>query len=100
MSEEWVYTTRRQMLLDERAALSKALESAYSALNGLISGEIQSYNLGHWSITRTKNDLDKLQKWMNDARTRINEIDNILTGRSARNVSTCVYQNPQLTRWW
>lgn len=100
MPEEWVYTTRRQILLDERKALSESLSEAYSALNGLISGEIQSYNLGSWTISRLKPDLDRLKSWIKETQLRIAEIDNILTGRAPRKVSTCIYSNPQLTRYW
>ncbi len=97
---QYIYTTKRQMLLEERRALSEAITAAYDALTGLINGDIQSYNLGTWSISRNKPDLDKLRGWLNDARIRIDEIDNILSGRSARKVSTCVYQNPQNVGWW
>lgn len=96
---EWIYTTKRIMLLEERGALADALSEAYKALRGLISGEITSYNLGHYSISRNKTDLDKLQKWIDATRVRIDEIDCILSGRSVRRVSTCVYTNPQNMRW-
>lgn len=99
MTQQYKYTTKREMLMAERKALADSLASAISALHGLISGEIQSYNLGHYSISRTKVDLDKLQNWINAARIRIDEIDCILTGRSVRKVSTCVYTNPQNMRW-
>lgn len=97
---QYIYTTKRKMLLEERRALSDAVSAAYDALAGLINGDIQSYNLGTWSISRNKPDLDKLRAWLNDARIRIDEIDNILSGRSARKVSTCVYMNPQGVGWW
>lgn len=96
---EYIYTTKRQMLMDERKALATALASAIAGLQGLLSGEIQSYNLGHYSISRNKLDLDKLQSWIDSARIRIDEIDCILTGRSPRKVSHCVYMNPQNMRW-
>lgn len=97
---EYIYTTKRKMLLEERRSLSDAVSEAYDALTKLISGEISSYNLGQWSISRNKVDLDKLQSWIDSRRIRIDEIDNILSGRSARKVSTCVYQNPQNVGWW
>lgn len=97
---EYIYTTKRKMLLEERKALSSAVSAALEALNNLITGEIQSYNLGQWSVTRNRPDLDKLQSWIDAQRVRIDEIDNILSGRSARKVSTCVYQNPQGVGWW
>lgn len=97
---EYVYTTKRQLLMQERRDLSAALSEAYKAMQGLISGEITSYNLGKYSISRTKIDLDKLQSWINATRIRIDEIDCLLSGRSPRKVTTCVYSNPQLTRYW
>jgi hypothetical protein len=97
---EYIYTTKRKMLLEERAKLSDAISEAYTALSMLISGEISSYNLGSWTITRKQEDLDKLQAWIDARRVRMDEIDNILSGRSARKVSTCVYQNPQGVGWW
>lgn len=96
---EYRYTTKREMLMTERKALATALADAISAMQGLLSGEIQSYNLGHYSISRTKLDLDKLQSWIDSTRIRIDEIDCILTGRSPRKVSHCVYANPQNMRW-
>lgn len=96
----YIYTTKRQMLLKERASLDDALNKAIVALGQLITGEIQSYNLGSWSITRKQNDLDKLQAWIDKTRVRIDEIDNILSGRSVRKVSTCIYTNPQGVGWW
>ena len=97
---EYIYTTKRIELLKERSSLSDAINEAYKALNGLISGEISSYNLGTWTISRKQNDLDKLQSWIDARRVRVDEIDNLLSGRSARKVSTCVYQNPQGVGWW
>lgn len=97
---EYIYTTKRKMLLEERRSLSDDVSEAYDALTKLISGEISSYNLGQCSISRNKVDLDKLQNWIDARRVRIDEIDNILSGRSARKVSTCVYQNPQNVGWW
>lgn len=96
---EWVYTTKRMMLVEERRTLWAQVQEASSALSRLLSGEITSYNLGHWSITRFHEDLDKLQKWINAQRVRIDEIDCLLTGRAPRMVSTCVHVNPSFVRW-
>lgn len=93
-------TTKRQILLKRQSFLLNTIEKAQSALSGLISGEIQSYNLGSWSISRSKPDLEKLQKYINQMMVELDAINNILTGRSPRKVSTCVYYNPQGVRWW
>ena len=97
----YIYTTKRQMLMQERKSLADALAQALAAMQGLIEGEITTYNLGRWSIGRNKVDLDKLQDWIDKTRIRIDEIDNILMGKSIRTVTTCVYGNPTMTRnWW
>lgn len=97
---KYYYTTKRQMLLEERKSLSDALSEAYKAMTGLINGDITSYNLGKWSISRNKVDLDKLKNWIDATRVRIDEIDNLLRGVSPRKVTTCVYSLPMMTRYW
>lgn len=88
------YTTRRAMLIDERNSLSQSIAGAFSALTSLMNGKITSYSLGTWSISRSQADLDKLKQWIKDAQARLDEIDNILTGRPQRHKSVCVYSNP------
>ena len=94
MMAEAKYTTRRSMLIDERNSLSQSIAGAFSALTALMSGKITSYNLGTWSVSRSQADLDKLRQWLKDAQARLDEIDNILTGRPQRHKSVCVYANP------
>lgn len=94
MMAEARYTTRRAMLIEERNSLSKSIADAFSALTALMNGKITSYNLGTWSISRAQADLDKLRQWLKDAQDRLDEIDNILTGRPRRQKSVCVYSNP------
>lgn len=88
------YTTRRAMLIEERDSLSKSIADAFSALTALMNGKITSYSLGTWTISRAQADIDKLKQWLKDARARLDEIDNILTGRPQRHKSVCVYANP------
>ena len=99
-SVEYTYTTKRQMLLKRRAFLIQTIEEAQKALSGLMSGDITSYNLGSWSVSRAKPDLDKLSKWIKQAMLEVDEINNILMGRAPRHTSTCVYQNPQALDLW
>lgn len=94
MMAEAKYTTRRAMLIDERNSLSQSIADAFRALTALMNGKITSYNLGTWSISRAQADLDKLKQWIKDAQARLDEIDNILTGRPQRHKSVCVYSNP------
>lgn len=102
MSEEnlYTYTTKRQILMKRQEFLIKTIEEAQNALSGLMSGDISSYNLGSWSVTRARPDLDKLSKWIKDAMMELDEIAAILSGRPARHTSTCVYMNPQLLNLW
>lgn len=102
MSEEnlYTYTTKRQILMKRQEFLMKTIEEAQNALSGLMSGDISSYNLGSWSVTRARPDLDKLSKWIKDAMMELDEIAAILSGRPARHTSTCVYTNPQNIGWW
>jgi hypothetical protein len=89
------------MLMQERKSLADALAQALAAMKGLIDGEITTYNLGRWSVGRNKVDLDKLNQFIKDTRIRIDEIDNILIGKSVRTTTTCVYGNPTICRnWW
>lgn len=100
MQEEWVYTTRRIQLQKRLKYLLETIESAQKAVDGLLSGDIQSYSLGSYSITRAKPDIDKLQKLLKTYIAEADAIQNILTGKPARKTSTCVYSNPQNLRWW
>lgn len=92
------YTTRRAMLIEERNSLSQSIADAFRALTALMNGKITSYNLGTWSISRAQADLDKLKQWIKDAQARLDEIDNILTGRPQRHKSVCVYSNPFIVK--
>ena len=103
MSEEpqlYTYTTKRQILMKRQEFLMKTIEEAQNALSGLMSGDISSYNLGSWSVSRSRPDLDKLAKWIKDAMLELDEIAAILSVRPARHTSTCVYMNPQLLNLW
>lgn len=99
-SVEYTYTTKREILMKRRAFLIQTIEEAQNALSGLVSGEISSYNLGSWSISRARPDLDKLSKWLKAAMVEVDEINNILSGKAPRHTSTCVYVNPQNVNVW
>lgn len=98
--QSFVYTTKRQILMKRQEFLMKTIEEAQNALSGLMSGDISSYNLGSWSVSRSRPDLDKLSRWIKNAMLELDEIAAILSGRPARHTSTCVYTNPQQIGWW
>ena len=98
--QRFVYTTKREILMKRQAFLIQTIEEAQNALSGLMSGDISSYNLGSWSVSRSRPDLDKLSRWIKDAMLELDEIAAILSGRPARHTNTCVYMNPQLLNLW
>ena len=98
--QTYIFTTKRQILMKRQEFLMKTIEEAQNALSGLMSGDISSYNLGSWSVSRSRPDLDKLAKWIKNAMLELDEIAAILSGRPARHTSTYVYMNPQLLNLW
>lgn len=88
------------MFAKRQKFLIETIEEAQKALSGLINGDIQSYTLGTWNITRSRPDVEKLEKWLKNAMIELDSINNILTGRSPRKISTCIYSNPQGVGWW
>ena len=102
MSEEFTPPrTRREWLMQERARLYKALNDDIAGYDDLVSGRIQSYNLGTRSITRYTPDLNALSAFITQTQNRIAEIEAILNGRPIRNTSRYVFMDPSMIgrRW-
>ena len=102
MSEEFTPPkTRREWLMQERARLYEALNSALKGYDDLVSGRITSYSLGTRSISRYAPDLNTLSAFITSTQNRIAEIEAILNGRPVRHTGRYVFTDPSLIgrRW-
>lgn len=78
----------------EREYLYLFVDEARKAKTTLIAGQAQSYSLGNRSVTAF--DIDKLDNSIDRALARIDEIEGLMCGRSARNVQTHSYASPAI----
>ena len=77
---------------NERVALYNLLEKLNDAVLALASGSVSSYSLGNRSVSYT--DLDKIKALRKETEGRIEELEGLLSGRSARNVTVSTYLDP------
>ena len=85
---------------NERVALYNLLEKIDDAVLALASGSVSSYSLGNRSVSYT--DLDKIKALRKETEGRIEELEGLLSGRSARNVTVSTYLDPSIImprRW-
>ena len=85
---------------NERIALYNLLEKLDDAVLALASGSVSSYSLGNRSVSYT--DLDKIKALRKETESRIEELEGLLSGRSARNVTVSTYLDPSIImprRW-
>ena len=85
---------------NERIALYNLLEKLDDAVLALASGSVSSYSLGNRSVSYT--DLDKIKALRKETEGRIEELEGLLSGRSARNVPVSTYLDPSIIiprRW-
>ena len=88
--------TLREKLMHDRETLYEARESLYGAIIELTGGAaVATYSLGNRSVTRTRASLNDMRAALKAIDNQINEIEALLSGRPARNVSTYTYQSPQ-----
>ena len=85
---------------NERIALYNLLEKLDDAVLALASGSVSSYSLGNRSVSYT--DLDKIKALRKETESRIEELEGLLSGRSARNVTVSTYLDPStiMPRRW
>ena len=85
---------------NERIALYNLLEKLDDAVLALASGSGSSYSLGNRSVSYT--DLDKIKALRKETESRIEELEGLLSGRSARNVTVSTYLDPStiMPRRW
>ena len=85
---------------NERVALYNLLEKLDDAVLALASGSVSSYSLGNRSVSYT--DLDKIKALRKETESRIEELEGLLSGRPARNVTVSTYLDPSIIiprRW-
>ena len=85
---------------NERVALYNLLEKLNDAVLALASGSVSSYSLGNRSVSYT--DLDKIKALRKETEGRIEELEGLLSGRPARNVTVSTYLDPStiMPRRW
>lgn len=94
-----IYKTKREILIERQEVLAEQIAEIRSALNALVDGKIQSYNIGSVSISRSSYDLDKLRDYLKVLELEFIENDAVLRGRSRRHVEVQYYQNPTNIRY-
>lgn len=61
---------------------TQRLDNLYTAYNKLLSGGVKSYRLGDRELTRL--DLGKLSDEIKEAEQKVDELESLLNGQSAR----------------
>ena len=97
--EHTIPNTLREKYSEERVHLYNLLWTLDDALAALASGSVSSYSLGNRSCTYA--DIDKLKALRHEAEDRIDELEALLRGASARNVTVSTFLDPSfiVSRW-
>ena len=94
MNDRKIPNSLYEKYMDERVQLYNLLWDIESGISALASGNCASYSLGNRSCTYQ--DIDKLKELRNDTENRINELEAILRGASARNVQVSTFLDPSI----
>ena len=92
------YVTRREHLTREWEELAELIPLLKRAARDFADGKIQSYALSHHNISRNFASLKDLLDFLKACELEYEELDNVLHGRSRRQVDHCVYVNPTNVR--
>lgn len=92
------YITRRERYEKEWAELAEIIPMLKRAAADFAEGKIQAYTLGHHNISRNFGSLKDLLDFLKECELEYEELDNVLHGRSRRQVDRCVYVNPTNVR--
>lgn len=93
---KWI--TRREWYEQHWIELSEIIPLLKQAARDFADGKIQAYTLGHHNISRNFASLKDLLDFLKDCELEYEELDNVLHGRSRRQVDHCVYVNPTNVR--
>lgn len=92
------YITRREHYTREWEELAELIPLLKRAARDFADGKIQSYALSHHNISRNFASLKDLLDFLKACELEYEELDNVLHGRSRRQVDHCVYVNPTNVR--
>ena len=92
------YVTRREYYQKHWEELAELIPLLKQAASDFADGKIQSYALSHHNISRNFASLKDLLDFLKACELEYKELDNVLHGRSRRQVDHCVYVNPTNVR--
>lgn len=92
------YITRREYYQKHWEELAELIPLLKQAASDFADGKIQSYALSHHNISRNFASLKDLLDFLKACELEYEELDNVLHGRSRRQVDHCVYVNPTNVR--
>lgn len=92
------YVTRREYYQKHWEELAELIPLLKQAASDFADGKIQSYALSHHNISRNFASLKDLLDFLKACELEFEELDNVLHGRSRRQVDHCVYVNPTNVR--
>ena len=92
------YISRREHYTREWEELAELIPLLKRAARDFADGKIQSYALSHHNISRNFASLKDLLDFLKACELEYEELDNVLHGRSRRQVDHCVYVNPTNVR--
>lgn len=92
------YVTRREYYQKHWEELAELIPLLKQAASDFADGKIQAYQLSHHNISRNFASLKDLLDFLKACELEFEELDNVLHGRSRRQVDHCVYVNPTNVR--
>ena len=92
------YVSRREYYQKHWEELAELIPLLKQAASDFADGKIQAYQLSHHNISRNFASLKDLLDFLKACELEYEELDNVLHGRSRRQVDHCVYVNPTNVR--
>lgn len=92
------YITRREYYQKHWEELAELIPLLKQAASDFADGKIQAYQLSHHNVSRNFASLKDLLDFLKACELEFEELDNVLHGRSRRQVDHCVYVNPTNVR--
>ena len=93
---KWI--SRKEKYEREWSELAEIIPMLKRAAADFADGKIQAYALSSHNVSRNFASLKDLLDYLNECELEYEELDNVLHGRSRRQVDRCVYVNPTNVR--